>query len=300
MVFQGVALSGLGEAEGVLVPDVFVVRVGDGQDDFDGMGAGPEGIFLGGQTLAVSGISDDDTGQARELAGIGIGIGLAGRGIAGVVREFDSQQGGLKWIEAKVAPDLEVKIFRTAAVGAQEAGLISECVVLGDEHAAIAETAEVFGWEEGKSTKIADGATGLIFVAGADRLGAVLDDTQTVSAGEGHHAIHVGGLAEEVDGDDGFSLRGYFTGGLCGIDIEADGAGIDEHGSSAGTGDTSGGGEEREGGDQYFVPGADAEGHQGEDEGVGAAGDADGMGGAHHGGNFFFEGGDLRALNEHT
>ena len=144
VIFQGVALSGLGEAEGVLVPDVFVVRVGDGQDDFDGMGAGPEGIFLGGQTLAVSGISDDDTGQARELAGIGIGIGLAGGGIAGVVREFDSQQGGLKWIEAKVAPDLEVEVFGTAAVGAQEAGLISECVVLGDEHAAIAETAEVF------------------------------------------------------------------------------------------------------------------------------------------------------------
>ena len=127
------------------------------------------------------------------------------------------------------------------------------------------------------------------FILRSDGLGTVFNDEQVMGFGQGHHRIHVGTLAEEVDRNDGLRLRGDLGGGFDGIDIETDRAGIDKNGGGSGAGDTAGGGEEGEGGDDHFIAGSDAESHQGEENGVGAGGTADAVFGLHHGRAFFFK-----------
>ena len=55
---------------------------------------------------------------------------------------------------------------------------------------------------------MADAADGAALILGAMGLGAILDDLQSVLAGEGHDHIHVGGPAGQVDDDDRLGARG--------------------------------------------------------------------------------------------
>ena len=91
------------------------------------------------------------------------------------------------------------------------------------------------------------------------------------------NSVEIGTLAEEVDGDDGFGFWGDFGFGIGKIDVETDGAGVDEDGGGADAADATGGSEEGKGGDKHFIAGADVEGHEGEKDGVGAGGDANAM-----------------------
>lgn len=84
MVAQGVAAAFIEDAEGELVPDVGIVGVGDREDDFGVSGC--ERVVLGGDALAVGGVSLDDTGQFAELAEIEGGVSLAILGEAVVMR----------------------------------------------------------------------------------------------------------------------------------------------------------------------------------------------------------------------
>lgn len=111
-------------------------------------------------------------------------------------------------------------------------------------------------------------------------------------------SVEIGTLAEEVDGDDGFGFWGDFGFGIGKIDVETDGAGVDEDGDGSNAADAAGGSEEGEGGDKHFIAGADVEGHEGEKDGVGAGGDADAMAGFGQGGEFGFDLGDLVAHDE--
>lgn len=90
-------------------------------------------------------------------------------------------------------------------------------------------------------------------------------------------SVEIGTLAEEVDGDDGFGFWGDFGFGIGKIDVETDGAGVDEDGGGTDAADATGGSEEGKGGDKHFITGADVEGHEGEKDGVGAGGDANAM-----------------------
>lgn len=80
-----------------------------------------------------------------------------------------------------------------------------------------------------------------------------------------------------MNGDDGFGFGGDFAAGVVDVDIEADGAGIDENGDSTKAADAACGGEEGEGGDEDFISGFDAERHESEQDSVGAGGDTDGV-----------------------
>ena len=111
-------------------------------------------------------------------------------------------------------------------------------------------------------------------------------------------SVEIGTLAEEVDGDDGFGFWGDFGFGIGKIDVETDGAGVDEDGGGTDAADATGGSEEGKGGDKHFITGADVEGHEGEKDGVGAGGDADAMAGFSQGGEFGFDLSDLVAHDE--
>ena len=121
--------------------------------------------------------------------------------------------------------------------------------------------------------------------------------------GEG---VHVGTLAIEVDGEDGFDpgffmrlfmgMKGFFS-GRCG-EIEGDGVDIGQQGLRAATEDGADAGEEAEGCGDDGIAGADVGCGQGEPDGVCTAGAADGVGyGAGLSGGLF-EAGDLGAEDE--
>lgn len=162
-------------------------------------------------------------------------------------------------------------------VHAEDASVFGEVIIIGDESSAVAKAAEVFGGEEGVGSEVADGAAGMAFVGGTDGLGTVFDDFEAVFVGEVHHGVHVCGLAEEVDGDDGLGAGGDFAFGVVEIDVKTDGAGINEDRGGSDAADAAGGGEEGEGGDEDFIAGAEAEGHESEQDGVGAGGNSDGV-----------------------
>lgn len=111
-------------------------------------------------------------------------------------------------------------------------------------------------------------------------------------------SVEIGTLAEEVDGDDGFGFWGDFGFGIGKIDVETDGAGVDEDGGGTDAADATGGSEEGKGGDEHFIAGTDVEGHEGEKDGVGAGGNADAMAGFGQGGEFGFDLGDFVAHDE--
>ena len=64
------------------------------------------------------------------------------------MREFDVEHRGLQSVEAEVAPNAGVEVLRLHAVIAELAGDVGIFRVARDDHAAIAETAEVLGGEE--------------------------------------------------------------------------------------------------------------------------------------------------------
>lgn len=178
--------------------------------------------------------------------------------------ELDVEHRSLKGIKPEVGTYEVVVVFGVGAVVAQDAGLIGEGIVVADKGAAVAEAAEVFGWEERVAAEVAHAAAGLAVVGCADGLSGVFDDVELVLFGESEDGVHVGALAEEVDWDDGFGARGDFVFGVFDIEVEGDRAGVDEHGSSAGAGDAACGGEEGEGRHEDFIAWADVEGHEGE------------------------------------
>ena len=130
---------------------------------------------------------------------------------------------------------------------------------------------------------------------GAEGLGGVFDELEIVFAGDGGEGVHVGALAEEVDGEDGGVLEagweGFGEDFLDGLGVEVEGGEVDvgEDGMGSGAEDGGGGGEEAEGGGNDGVAGADAGGGEGEPKGVGAVGAADGVGDVEEGGGGLFE-----------
>ncbi len=150
---------------------------------------------------------------------------------------------------------------------------------MGDQSSRIAEAAKILAGEEAVGSEIAHGAAGAASIAGPDGLGGVFDDLKAVLLSEGKDSVEIGTLAEEVDGDDGFGFWGDFGFGIGQVDVEADGAGVDEDGGGADATDATGCGEEGKGGNEHFIARANIEGHEGEKDGVCAGGDADAVAG---------------------
>ena len=135
-------------------------------------------------------------------------------------------------------------------------------------------------------------------MAGADRLGGVLDDRDAALPGGRHDRGHLGHLAEEVDGDDrAGSLRDPF-GHPGRVDVEGHRVHIHEDGRGADPGNDAGGREEGERRGDDFVPRPDALGHQCEEQRVGPRRNADPEAGPHVRRDGFLAGFDDRPENE--
>ncbi len=160
------------------------------------------------------------------------------------------------------------------------AQLANDACVLGvvtDHHTTVAETAEVFGREKGQTAHVPEGAGGVAVLLCADRLRGVFDHEQIVLASDSVDGAHVGHLSEEMHGCDRASLVGDHGFDLANIDVEGAGLDVDKHWRCAEAHDRAGGAEKRVRGGDDFVAFANAHRHHGDDQCVGARGDADGV-----------------------
>ena len=101
-------------------------------------------------------------------------------------------------------------------------------------------------------------------------MAGVFDDVEVVLLGDGHDGVHVGHLAKEVDGDDGFGFGGDGGGDEVGVDVVGFGVDIDEDGFGTDASDAACGGEEGEWCGDDFIAWAYIEGHEAVEDGVGA------------------------------
>ena len=68
------------------------------------------------------------------------------------------------------------------------------------------------------------------FLLGQPGLAGVFDDEEVMLFGDGHDFVHIGGDAEDVDGEDGLGVLGDLGFHLVGIDLEGFGVGVDHDG----------------------------------------------------------------------
>jgi hypothetical protein len=84
-------------------------------------------------------------GSVTEAGGVARGEGGAA-GVPGIeVRKFHAEDGGLKFVEARIVAVKVVVVAALDAVDAQHPQLLRQGLVLGDDHAAVAVGTEVLG-----------------------------------------------------------------------------------------------------------------------------------------------------------
>ena len=98
-----------------------------------------------------------------------------------------------------------MEVLRLGTVVSEQAQPLSEHLVIGHDHPAVADGAQVLRGEEGEAPHDAHGPRGAaILISGTDGLRCVFDHGHLHVCGELENPRHVGALAEEVHGDDGF------------------------------------------------------------------------------------------------
>ena len=126
--------------------------------------------------MTVNWVGLGDSRNLTELLSITTGVALTTDRVIGVVRDFDSQDGGLERVDPEVATDEMMEVFWLHAMVPEDAGFFGQGIVLGDQSARIAEAAKILAGEETVGAEVAQGATGAAPIAGADGLGGVFDD----------------------------------------------------------------------------------------------------------------------------
>jgi len=210
--------------------------------------------------------------------------------------ELGEDDGALQGVHASTDPDAGVDIALALTVDADLAAGLGQGVVVGEDGAAVAVASQRLAGEETGATQSAQVATLLTLVFSAEDLGGIFDDRDVAVAGrDGVDGVHVRRLAIEADRHDRLGL-----GGDPGLDlgrVDVAGVGLDVHEDGGGTNQDNhlGGGDEGEGGGDDLVAGTNAECHQADQQGLGAAGDRDAVLGAGVGGQTLFQFADLRA-----
>jgi len=288
-VFPGV-LPGL--EEGVLV-NRLAVRLAEGHP-FGGHGFAEEGA---GNSLELVGVvleevvvvaAAGDSGivgqrfQAAELAELTAQVGGALHLFGELLLQFGElcvEQGALEVGEAVVGRHLvevvEPLVFQAAQV-VVAVGAVPVALGAAENDSAFA-AGESLGLLEAEGAVVAVGADSFVAPLGALAVGAVFDEGEFVFAGDFDDAVEVGGVAAEVDDENGTGARrnGRFDG--IGVRLQGERVAVDEDGDGVEGEDGGGGDDEGEGGDDYLVAGLDAGGVQGEFYGDGAVGAGEGV-----------------------
>jgi hypothetical protein len=216
-----------------------------------------------------------DVGGITQAGGVARGP-LAAQGVPFVeVLQLGAEHSGLQVVQAAVVAHA-VAGSLIGPVVAQLADFAVHILVVGNHRAAIAKTAEVLLGDEAGADGVAQFADSEAVSASADPLRIVFHDQQIVAVGDLAEGLHVGGLAIEMNRDQG--LGAGRDGGFHLRRIEAIGArvGVDKYSGCAGDPDGLGGGEEGVGGGDALIAGANPEGQERKPERVGSVGDADG------------------------
>src|SRR5438105_12604295 len=170
-------------------------------------------------------------------------------------------------------------IFFGLPVVAEDLNFFFKFTAVGHDRAGFAESAEVFSRVETEATGEADGARFFGFVLRAMGLTGILNYGEAVFLRYIQNWIHISGLAIEMDGDNG---AGAGRDGPL-QEVRVHGAGlvlnINKHGGGPAKANRFGGGDEGIGDGDDFVSRPNAEGEQGEPQGIAAVADADGIGG---------------------
>jgi hypothetical protein len=193
------------------------------------------------------------------------------------MRQLHAEDRRLDRVEPAVDADHLVVVPRLHAVDAEQFQRLRDVVAGGREEAAVAGAAEVLGRIEAEAADVTEAAGAAAMPGREDRLGGILDDGHAGPAGDGQQGVHVGRPAEEVHRDDRLAAAADLpldVGRVDEVGRRVD-VGEDRHRPEAGHG--AGRGEERVGGQHDLVAGADAEGHQGQQERVAAGGAGDGV-----------------------
>ena len=181
---------------------------------------------------------------------------------------------------------------------AQAGDAAGEALIGGGDHAGVAEAAEVLRRVEAERGGIAQTARAASVIPGTDGLRGIFQHEQPASLGDGVDRPHVGGLAVQMDRDDRPRLRRDGAFESCRVEVQGFGLDVDEDGRGAGAPDGAGGREERVRRGDDLVARPDSQGHQGQEQGVGARGAPDGEGGLAVAGGLRLELRDLGAEDE--
>lgn len=119
--------------------------------------------------------------------------------------EFGAENGALDAVHAGVPTDGVVLISSHLAVFPKADDAFAELAVVGDHGAGLPESAEVLCGVEAKATGVTQASRFAAFVECAVGLASVFDDEQRMLFSDFENGVHIGRLAEEVDGDDGAS-----------------------------------------------------------------------------------------------
>ena len=195
------------------------------------------------------------------------------------VFQLGAKDPGVNIVQTAVEPEA-VNVTGGGPVAAEQAGLGVDGVVIRDDGAAITEGAKILLDDEAGRDGIAQLADLEGVASSVNRLGIVFNDDQLVLVGDLLDGRHVGALTIQVHGDEAFGLGGDGRLDLRGINAFGFGVAIDQHGGCPGDPDGFRGGEKSVGVGNDFITFADAEGHEGQPDGIRAVTDTDGVLGA--------------------
>ena len=146
---------------------------------------------------------------------------------------------------------------------------------IATDSSAVAETAQVFAGEETESTVVTDGTHPAALVFSTDSLTGIFDHKEVVLGSKFHNGIHIGGLSEKVNRDDRTGLGSDLFGGFDRVDVKGDRINVSKNRLGTGTDNSSHGGKESKRRGDDLIAGFDLFDHQGDQQGIRTAGDAD-------------------------
>lgn len=203
--------------------------------------------------------------------------------------ELGQQDGGLQGVQPAVHAHADVVVAAVLAVAGDLAQHLGQFVVVGKDGAAVAIAAQGLAREEAGAGHGAQIAAFAALVGGAKTLGGVFNHRNAVLGGNGVDGVKVRALAVQADGNDGLGTRGdgRFQQGR----VQVVGAGVNVHihrlGAQQGHG--FGGGNVGKAGGDDFVARANAQGHLGNLQRIGAVGHGNAVLGAGIGAELFFQ-----------
>src|SRR5215813_12030420 len=115
--------------------------------------------------------------------------------------QFHNENCSLKSIQAKISSHQAMVILRVGTVDTECPYGFSQAIIIGNNHPAVAESAQVLAREKGETTHLSDrSSTPSPIIPCAKCLSCIFDDINAFAFNNFHNRVHFGALAEQMDG----------------------------------------------------------------------------------------------------